>query len=91
VTVDDERQGLPSVPTCPDAAQIRRPTFVRRRRYRGRRLDSRSMPGSTNSASSSTTAHTNETKRGTRPLFISHWRAKSNYSANWLTTNAPRF
>jgi hypothetical protein len=44
VTVDDERQGLLAVTTCPDAAQIRRPAFVRRRLYRGQHLDSRSMP-----------------------------------------------
>jgi hypothetical protein len=44
VTVDDERQGLPAIMTCPDAAQIGRPAFVRRRCHRGQCLDSRSMP-----------------------------------------------
>ncbi len=34
VTVDDERQGLPTVTTGPDVAQIGGPAFVRHRRHR---------------------------------------------------------
>jgi hypothetical protein len=44
VTVDDKRQGLPTITTCPDAAQIRHPAFVRYGGYRRQRLDARAMP-----------------------------------------------
>ena len=44
VTVDDQRQGLPAITARPDAAEIRRPAFVRRCGHRWQRLDPWTMP-----------------------------------------------